>query len=242
MLEQLFSIVPTEATIRTFGITHLIIVFIGLLIAYTVAKSNKKGTKPIKFFTVIMLLMYVGYYTWHYYSPLSIIKIALPLYTCRISIYLLALGILFNVKPALKLGVYWSFFGGFCGLLFPTIFDYPFPHFLQINNFYLHIYIFTVATYYLFVEKIGMTKKDTINCGICTAVFLTIAHVTNMILGSNYSATMRTAGALSHLGVFIPPNICLIATIIGYLIGIIVQYKLVNKLINNKEAAKNDSV
>ena len=243
MFKQLFSIIPTESTIRTFGTTHLSVVFLGLMIAYTIVKSNKQNTKPIKFFTGIMLLMYVGYYTWYYYSPLSIVEKALPLYTRRLSIYLLAIGIFFNIKPALKLGVYWSFFGGFCGLLFPSIFDYPFPHFIQINNFYLHSYIFAVATYYLFVERIGMTKQDTKFCCICTAIFLTIAHVMNMIIGSNYSSTMRTPGALLHLGITIPSGICLISVIIGYSIAIIAQYKLVNKLNkNNEEAVNNDTI
>ena len=236
MFEQFFSIVPTKSTIRTFGATHLLFLSLGLLIAYFVVKHNKKGTKLIKFFTIIMLLMNIGYYVWHYFSPLSVIKIALPLYTCRISVYLLAIGILFNYKSALKLGVYWSFFGGFCGLLFPSIFDYPFPHFLQIINFYLHTYIFAVASYYLFVEKIGMTKKDTKFCCICTAIFLTIAHVTNLMINSNYSATMRTPGALLKVGITIPSGICLISVIVGYSLAIIVQHKLIEKLELNKEA------
>lgn len=241
MLENLFSIVPTASTIRTFGLTHLSVVFFGLALAYMVAKYGRQGTKLIKFFTVIMLLMNIGYYIWHYYSPLSVTIISLPLYTCRISVYLLALGIFFEWKPALKLGVYWSFFGGFFGLLFPSIFDYPFPHFLQIMNFYLHTYIFTVATYYLFIEKIGMDANDTKYCCISTAVFLTIAHITNMILGSNYSSTMRTPGALLKIGITIPSGICLIATVVGYFGAIIIQHILLDKLNNNEEVVDYDT-
>ena len=114
-------------------------------------------------------------------------------------------------------------------MLLPTIFDYPFPHVLQITTFYLHIYLFLISTYYLFVKKIGMDKKDLKMCSKFTVWFLAFVTAVNVKLGSNYSATLKMPGVLLKLGISFPIGFCFIVVTVGYLVAIYLEYKLINK-------------
>lgn len=239
MLNSIFSIVPSGETISMFGLTHLSSLFIGLIMAYFIIKRNKENDFLIKLSTIGMLLIFICFYAWYHFSPLNIFVKALPLYTCRLSAILLAIGIFCKHQSSLKLGSYWGLFGGFFGLICPTIYEYPFPHLLQIYNFYLHLYVFLVSTYYIFVKRIGMNKKETKSCCISTGIFLAVAHITNIMLGSNYSSTLSTPSGLLKLGITIPTSVCLTLTISSYLIAIVLQYKLIKKYEEIKEACND---
>lgn len=229
MLDTIFSIVPCESQISLFGITHLIILVASLASAYFMVKRNKESKLFEKGSTILMLVGYICLYTWYCFSPESFIIKGLPLYTCRIAVYMLTLGVFFKKERWLKIGSYWGFFGGFFGLLLPTIFDYPFPHVLQITTFYLHIYLFLISTYYLFVKKIGMDKKDLKMCSKFTVWFLAFVTAVNVKLGSNYSATLKMPGVLLKLGISFPIGFCFIVVTVGYLVAIYLEYKLINK-------------
>lgn len=229
MLEIIFSTTPCENMINLFGITHLSITTISVITAILIVKHKMNLNFIIKASTIIVFILHLMVYVWYHFSPESFIVKGLPLYTCRMTMYLLMFGIFFNNKFCLKLGNYWGFFGGIAGLILPTMFKYPFPHILQISTFTLHVYIFLVSTYYLFVERIGMNKKDLKMCCLCTVSFLIVITIINGILGSNYSATFKMPAHLINFGFNIPVGTCAIVVILGYLAAIFTQYKLVNK-------------
>ena len=241
MLKTMFSVIPCESYISLFGITHIIILVLSLLATFYVVKHNRESKLFEKLMTIIMLGFYACIYSWYYFSPESFIVKGLPLYTCRIAVYMLAVGIFFNKEFWLKIGCYWGFFGGFFGLLLPTIFDYPFPHILQISTFFLHTYLFLISSYFLFVKKIGMNNKDLKICNIFTVGFLGLVTIVNILLGSNYSATLKMPGVLRMLGISFPTSLCFFIVASGYLIAIFVEYKLVNKYENKSlETSNND--
>lgn len=226
----MFSIVSTPSNIHLFGVIHLLVLVTGLVTAYLIIRRNKTSKIFEILPTIIMLIAYICLYTWYYFSPESFLLKGLPLYTCRIAVYILAIGIFFNKKQCLKLGVYWGLFGGFFGLLLPTIFDYSFPHILQISTFYLHIYLFTTAVYYLFVKKIGMNKEDLRMCCKSTIIFLSLAHIVNIILNTNYVATFKMPGVLLKFGINFPSSLCFLIVVTGYLIAIVTQFYILKKI------------
>ena len=233
MLETLFSTVPCESQIHLFGLVHLLVITRSIISAFLIIKYKKESILLEKLSTLIILGMQLILYGWYYFSPEKFIIMALPLYTCRLVLYLYIGGIFFKNKFCLKLATYWGFFGGIAGLLFPVIFDYPFPHVLQITTFMLHTYIFLMSTNYLFVKKIGMNKEDTMMCCKCTVSFLIFTTVFNIILGSNYMSTLGTTIQLSNFIFKVPTILCFITVTVGYLIAIFIQHKIVEKYTNN---------
>jgi len=127
----------------------------------------------------------------------------------------------------LKLGSYWGFYGGIAGLLFPTMFKYPFPHILQITTILLHVYILLMSGNYLFVKKIGSTKSDVKTCCVITTLLLIFNTIINFIFGTNYTSTTRMPVQLLMIGINIPPYLCCAAVIIGYLFVTIFQHFVV---------------
>lgn len=233
MLETLFSVVPCESQIHLFGLVHLTFLVSSIILAFFMIKYKKESVFLEKLSTLIVLGMHLILYGWYYFSSESFIIKALPLYTCRMVLYLYIGGIFFKNKFCLKLATYWGFFGGIAGLLLPTMFKYPFPHILQITTLMLHVYIFLLSTNYLFVKKIGMDKEDTKMCSICTVGFLMFTTVFNMIFGSNYTSTFKMPAHLINFGFKVPTGLCFTVVTVGYLIAIFIQHIVVEKCTKN---------
>lgn len=241
MWENMYSVVNCESHIQLFGFVHLTVFSITMIISYLISKYKLNAESFIKLFLLTTLCSHMLLYAWYYMNPLeTIFEKGLPFYTCRMTLYLLIAGILFDKKSCLKLGVYWGFFGGLAGLVFPTMFKYPFPHIQTITVFMLHSSIFITGTYYLFVKKIGMNKQDLKNCSICTLIFLIFVTIFNIIVGSNYSATTRMPAHLINFGINVPTSFCSIAVISGYLLVIFLLYLLVNDYKYEKVKVKDE--
>ena len=233
MLKTLFSTVPCENQIHLFGLEHLTVLTSSIILAFLMIRHKKESIPLEKILTLIILGIQLILYGWYYLSPESFFIKALPLYTCRLVLYLYIGGIFFKNKFCLKLATYWGFFGGIAGLLFPVIFEYPFPHVLQIATFMLHMYIFLISANYLFVKKIGMNKEDTKMCSKCTVAFLTFTTVFNVIFGTNYTSTLGTVVRLNNFVFEVPTSICFTVVTVGYLIAIFIQHKIVEKYTKN---------
>ena len=218
MLNSLFSTVQCESSLRLFNLWHVIVFYGSFAILNYMVKHKKESEFIEKLSTIIMLLAFGVLYTWYHFSPENLFLKGLPLYTCRIVPYLFAIGIFFNNKFCIKLGSYWGFYGGIAGLIFPTIFKYPFPHVLQITTVFLHIYIMLLSGNYLFVKKIGMTKSDSKMCCFITTGLLIFNTIFNMIFDTNYTATFKMPAALIKIGINIPASLCLLAVITGYIL------------------------
>jgi hypothetical integral membrane protein (TIGR02206 family) len=191
-------------------------------------KYQKESIIVEKVATILMLILQFTLYGWYIIGPESLLLKALPLYTCRIVLYLFAIGLFFNNKFCLKLGSYWGFYGGLAGLFFPTIFNYQFPHILQTTTVMLHIYIMLMSGNYLFVKNIGSTKSDVKCCCVITTVLLTFNTIINFIFGTNYTSTTRMPLQLIKVGINVPSYLCLLAVVVGYLLVTIFQHIVIN--------------
>lgn len=232
LLNNMFCIVQCVPEIKLFGIQHLII-FTGSAIAFFLMIHYKIVNEKTEFLekasTIFVLFLHIILYTWYLFSPENLILKGLPLYTCRLVLYLYIAGIFFNKKTCLKMAVYWGFYGGIAGLIFPTIFKYPFPHILQIATVTLHVYIFLLSGHYLFVKKIGMDKQETIMCCKYTTILLTFNTLLNMLLGTNYTSTFKMPAHLVNFGIDFPDYLCYPVVVIGYIIVTIFQCWVVTK-------------
>lgn len=231
----LFAMEQCEPQIHIFSWYHALI-FFGTFAIFHIIIHNQNDSlqreNRAKKATIFMLILQLTLYAWYIVSPESFILKALPLYTCRLALYLFILGQFFNNEKCLKLATCWGVYGGISGLVFPTVFKYPFPHILQIATIVLHIYIFLVGSYYLFVKKIGITLKDTIWCSLITASYILVISILNSFLGTNYISTTRMpAHLINYVGLNLPDWLCLPAVMLGYVAVTFFQYWAVNKTI-----------
>lgn len=245
LINTVFSTTSCDAEIQLFGVIHLSLMIITFVVGYFMVKYKLRNEFIEKVSTVIILILHLLLYVWYFYSNESFIHKALPLYTCRLVLYLFTIGIFFKNQFCLKLGTYWGFYGGIAGLLLPSIFKYPFPHILQISTFLLHVYIFLLSGNYLFVKRIGMNKEDTKMCCKWTIYLLIFNTIFNVIFGTNYTSTMKMPVHLLNVGFNIPTIFCFAVVAIGYIIATIIQHLVVTKYeenIYNKKSVKEGSI
>jgi hypothetical integral membrane protein (TIGR02206 family) len=243
IINILFAFEKCEPILHLFSWYHLLIFFGSFVVFHYINHAQKinKHTECIaKISTIGMAILQIILYIWYLMSPIeSLLLKGLPLYTCRLALWLFVCGQFFGMKKCLKLATYWGVYGGIAGLLFPTIFHYPVPHILQIATIVLHIYIFLLGSYYLFVKKIGMTLKDSHWCIIITIGLILFNAIFNSIFGTNYISTNKMpAHLINYLGLNLPDWLCLPAVIIGYVIVTYFQYWASNKTIEITENRK----
>ena len=232
LANTLFSVVQCEPEITLFGFYHIMVLIVSFTSFWAILHYKPKFDKfekVAKVSTVLVIALHVILYTWYHFSPENMLLKGLPLYTCRLVMYLYVPGIFFNKEKYLKLAAYWGFYGGIAGLIFPTVFKYPFPHIIQISTVMLHIYIFLVSGYYLFVKHIGATEQDTISCCKVTVALLTFNTILNIFLGTNYTSTFRMPQHLINSGINLPDFLCYPAVVVGYIVVTIFQYWVINK-------------
>lgn len=231
----LFAIEQCTPQIHIFSWYHAVLFFGAFALFHIIIHNQNDSLKRdriAKICTIFMLILQFILYGWYIVSPESLILKGLPLYTCRLVLYLFVLGQFFGKERCLKLATYWGLYGGIAGLVFPTIFKYPFPHILQIATVTLHVYIFLVSSYYLFVRKIGMTLKDTIWCATFTTVYILVISIFNGIFGTNYiSTTKMPAHLINYVGLNLPDWLCLPCVIVGYVFVTFFQWWVSNKTI-----------
>ena len=237
-----FAMEQCEPTIHIFSWYHLLL-FLGVFAVFHYMihfqRINERTELMARISTIFMLVLQFILYGWYIIAPESLFLKALPLYTCRMTLFLFAIGIFFNKEKCLKLASYWGVYGGIAGLVFPTVFKYPFPHILQMATVILHIYIFLLGSYYLFIKNIGMNLKETSWCCKITTGLIVFNAVFNVIFETNYISTRRMpAHLINYLGMNLPDWLCLPSVIIGYIAVTYFQYWVVNKTIKYYEIKK----
>ena len=244
IINNLFAFEKCEPVLHLFSWYHLLIFFGSFVVFHYInhtQKINENTERIAKASTICMAILQVVLYIWYLLSPIeSLFLKGLPLYTCRLVLWLFVLGQFFGMKKCLKLATYWGVYGGIAGLLFPTIFHYPVPHILQIATIVLHIYIFLLGSYYLFVKKIGMNLKDSNWCVRITTGLIIFTAIFNGVFGTNYISTNKMpAHLINYLGINLPSWLCMPAVILGYAIVTYFQYWASNKAIQVTENRRN---
>ena len=238
-----FAMEKCDPQIRIFGMYHIVLFLASFAVFhYIIIKqdNSKRANTIVKISTILMAALQIVTYIWYIITPSEDFFLkALPLYTCRMTLWLFVAGIFFKKDKCLKLATYWGVYGGIAGLTVPTIFHYPFPHVLQIATFVLHIYIFLVGSHYLFVKKIGMNLKDCKWCIKITTGLILFNAVFNYIFETNYISTRFIPYSITSLIGFTLPNfLCMPAVILAYVAVTYFQYWAANKAINYMENKK----
>lgn len=163
MLMLFFRGTPSDFTIKSFGVIHLVFLAIAVLGVYLLIENREKlisSTKLQKILTYTLLMQQLILYGWYLSSGYFTIQESLPFYNCRIAILSIVIGELLNIDKIKYIGVYWGFMGSIIALLNPVLDPFGIDHYTFYSFFIGHIFLLWGSLYILLIEDKKISKKS----------------------------------------------------------------------------------
>lgn len=218
-----------------FGTVHIIILalfILGVFFIITKLKNNKKTHKMVKFLAIVLTIDQIILYSWQIGSGYFKIDISLPLYHCRLVVWLLIYCAFYKNRTMKAITVFYSLLGAVIALIIPDLYKFSFPHYTNFQFFLIHLSMGWLVFYYLFVEKFKLNKEDLKKTMVITNIFNVFLLILNFSLrpmypNVNYGYLLALPGNFS---VFNSPVIHSILMMIIFNFGLVLIYKLTHLL------------
>lgn len=220
----------------SYSFLHLILFAFMVIVAILLYKyrrkirENKKIYKYVRFiFIFLLVFQQISFLYFICYVRKDTINEALPLYTCRISIYSGFFALIFNSNNLKILTIFWGLIGGIIGLIFPDLMPYSWPHIMYVNFFLTHFLVFWVSLFFLIVDKIKIKKENLKFLFIFVNVFLLITEIINLKFNLNY-AYLSYSPVFTNLLNKLPAVIYFLLAAILYNFSIFLNFYIFKKL------------
>lgn len=144
--------------------------------------------KAPKTYAVVAICLQLAILSWYVCSNL-LWNDGLPLYHCRISLWAISIGLLFNIRG--KFILWLSYLGIATSLMVLLMRDmnaYSFPHITNFYYFFGHGVIFLIAVAYIEKYEEKLSIKESV---IYALILHAVVYVINICLHSNYSYLCR---------------------------------------------------
>ena len=110
----------------------LMALWIGVMVLIVVYRkpltAQKNPVRLAKIGATILLVDQVVLYLWQFLSGYFNLELSLPLYHCRICVWLLILDLVFGMKVLRTIWIYWAVIGSFFSMAFMALYKFDFPH------------------------------------------------------------------------------------------------------------------
>ena len=153
----------------------------------------------------------------------------LPLYTCRITVYVSIFALVLNSNKLKTVTIIWGIVGGILAMLVPDLHPYKWPHILYMNFFLTHILIFAIGMYFLLIEEVRPNTENKIFTYKFANIFLIMTLALNYILNTNYSY-LRISPVYKDFFLKFNPILYAIFVIALYNIEIFIIMKIYEKI------------
>lgn len=198
-----------EKSFKAFNNEHLLTLLVLACVFFAIIyfsnkKLNSDQQKKLGFGLAVFTLLGLITRTLLYYKlgTFTIID-GLPLYVCRLVTLFIPFLMWYKNKKLFGILYFWVLGGTFQALLTPDL-PYGFPHFESIYYWQIHGGLVLVILYAVFVYKMKPSFQDLKNAFYAGLVYLFVIHCINLLLGSNYSYTMRKPPVASILDLMGP--------------------------------------
>ena len=101
----------------------------------------------------ILLTDQIVLYAWQFGSGFFQMALSLPLFHCRIAIWLLIIGVLGQRKTILRVGMCWGAAGALLAMLVPDLYNFRFPHYTNFQFFIGHMVMGWLIFHLLWHER-----------------------------------------------------------------------------------------
>ena len=175
-----------------FGPVHIaLLAFFIIGIIFIVTKKfgldkPEKNKKSLSTMAIILLIDQLVLYAWQFGSGYFSMDMSLPLYHCRLVVWILALGILLNNRIMKIIGLYIGFLGSLMAMILADLYQFSFPHYTNFQFFIVHILMGWIVADFLAVEKIYVSKKELRLTLIAINVFNIFLLIFNLLLRPIY--------------------------------------------------------
>ncbi|MDO4778241.1 MAG: TIGR02206 family membrane protein [Tissierellia bacterium] len=170
-----------------FGKVHITLLFVWLIGMILISVFSEKirlkfkNNLFLKLLVGILLVDQIVLYAWQFGSGFFRFDISLPLYHCRISVFLMIIGVFFDKKWAKSVGLYWGILGTVMAMILPDLYKFSYPHYTNFQFFIVHILLGYVSMYIIAVEMYNFPKKDLKFVLIFTNIFNISVTAFNLI-------------------------------------------------------------
>lgn len=219
---------------KTFSPIHLILLVILIAGIFLIRFKFDKKTilKVNKILAVILLVDQVILYIWQFSSGYFRIDMSLPLYHCRVAVWFLIVGILFDQRVIKITGFYLGFIGSIIGMIFADLYKFSYPHYTNFQFFIVHILMGWIVAGILFADKEPVTKREFKSVVTVLNILNAIIMLANIVLirtypEVNYGYFLRLPNGI---GPYIPPILNAIIMIAIFNLALWLLYKLLNKI------------
>ncbi len=220
---------------NSYGLLHLFLftfmIFLGYLIYRYREKirENKKLYKGVRnSFLFLLAFQQLSFLFFLSFVRHDTIQEALPLYTCRISIYSGFFALLKNNDNLKILTIFWGLIGGIIGLIYPDLMAYSWPHIMYVNFFLTHYLVFWTSLFFLFVDEVVIKKENLKFMFYFVNIFLLVTELVNLKFNLNYAYLTYSPIFKSRLEI-LPGFIYFILLVILYNFSIVLNYYILKK-------------
>lgn len=224
-----------------FSMQHFIIVLFLISICCfiiffkeSLIKDNKKRKILKLIFLFLLIFQQINFLYFFVFIKGTGIYESLPLYTCRFAIYASIFAIITGSEKFKGLSVYLGMIGSFIAFLSPDLEKYSFPHILFINYFLTHFLIYSVALYYIIIEKYSFSKEGLKNTLLILNLYLFITLFIDMLLDTNYAYLKKSPVMIEKFNM-IPKMIYTLLIFLIYNLSIILCHKFLKFIKERKK-------
>ena len=186
---------------------HWIILVLTCLITFLlifVARKNKNTFIPQKIsysLSILLILNFIAYNIYRIRSGFWEIRYDLPMEFCNWSMIVTSIALFTKNQTFSELSYFWVMAGSIQGVITPDL-QVTFPHIYFFIFFIAHSGLVIASLYMVIGLKIYPKKFAVVRVFFYTQIFLITAHLTNILLKSNYGYTMNKPLAGSVLDYF----------------------------------------
>ncbi len=216
----------------------LMLLWIGVMVLIVIFRkrlaSQKNPGLIARAAAIVLLVDQVILYAWQFLSGYFNLELSLPLYHCRICVWLLILDLVFGMKVLRTVWIYWAFLGSIFSMAFMDLYKFDFPHYTNFQFFIVHILLGWLVFYVIYALdfrferkglKIALIATTLFNLGLilfnaaCNGSFLTTG---DMLF--NYGYMSYPPGPLKDFALSFPPFTFNLLMLIGYDLLILLLY------------------
>lgn len=190
-------------------------------------KNNRIFLKSMAF---ILLIDQVVLYAWQLGSGYFRLDMSLPLYHCRIAVWLLIFGILKENRIMKIIGLYLGLLGSLTAMILSDLYQFSFPHYTNFQFFIVHILMGWIVADFISIEKIYVRKKELKTVLLIVNAFNLLLIAFNLMLkpfykNINYGYMLKMPASMKEI---FPKGIHTIVVILLFNLIIILFYYLIN--------------
>lgn len=191
-LNYFFRTVESKNSIEIYGMIHILIILLTLLVVFIIIKFNVNIKKMKRVILFLFIVYNITYYTWYIITAYSGLKDSLPIYICRICILIYTFNFLFKKQFLKGELLYLGFLGAIVGYVYPVMDKFSFPHFTYFTFLFAHTGLFIYSILIVKENKNIVNKINMIKSMKLILIIDIVSFITNyFIKGANYNVISK---------------------------------------------------